>query len=103
MLWGRQHLGAYLEGSPRGIGCLCACAWSVALCLVQGFVKMSDHVRMLLSIVGNVIVGVAWFCAVVPGMGLNAIATYWPMEAFLGVHVLFLVMGFSRRFETAKS
>jgi hypothetical protein len=101
-LWSRQHLGFYLEGSPRGIGCLCACAWSVALCLGQGFGKMTDPVRMLLSIAGNVVVGLAWFYAVVPGMGLNAIAAYWPMEVFLGMHFIFFLMGLRRRFETVQ-
>ena len=102
-LWSRQHFGFYWEGSPRGIGCFCACAWSVAFCVAQGFGKMNDRVGMLVSIAGNMVIGTAWFYAVVPRMGFNTIAIYWPMEVFLGVHLLFLLMGFSRKFEPVKS
>lgn len=102
-LWSRQHLGAYGEDSPRWIGCVCACSWVIALCLIQRFGRMSDHVRMLLSIVGNVIVGLAWFFAIVPGVSLKGIASYWSMEVFFGAHLLFLLMGFSRKIQTVKS
>jgi hypothetical protein len=72
------------------------------LCLVQRFGKMSDTVRVLLGIFGNMIVGVAWYYAVAPRVGLSAILACWPLEIFLGVHVLFLLMRFSRQLETAE-
>ena len=102
-LWSKQHLDAYWQDSPRWWGCFCACIWTVALCLIQRFANISDHVRMLLSIVGNVVIGLSWFCAVVPHSVSNGIIRYWPMEFFFGVHLLFLLMGFSRRLEAAQS
>ena len=101
-LWSKQHLDAYWQDSPRWWGCFCACIWTVALCLIQRFASISDYVRMLLSIVGNVVIGLGWFCAVVPHPVSNGVMKYWPMEVFLGFHVLFFLVGFSRRFETAK-
>jgi len=102
-LWSKQHLGTYWQDCPRWWGCFCACMWTVALCLIQRFASISDRVRMLLSIVGNVIIGLGWFCAVVPHSVLNEAMKYWPMEVFLGFHVLFFLAGFSRGFETVKS
>ena len=102
-LWSQQNLGAYWVASPRWFGCFGACVWAVALCLAQSFAKIGDRARVLLSIAGNVVVGLGWFCAVVPHPGLSEIVRYWPMEVFLAVHLIFLAMGCTHKLEIAKS
>jgi hypothetical protein len=103
MVWGRQHFGTFWIGDRREIGCLCASVWAAALCLAHRFGRMSNDTRMFLCIMGNMIVGLGWFCAVIRGGISLGIVGNWPMEVFLSVHILSLVFAFSRPFKTVKS
>lgn len=105
MLWAHEYLGAAWKNDPREIGGVCVCIWFAALCLASG--KLSDHTRMLLNIVGNLIVAQAWFGGLIlahhPAMHWYGVANYLPLQFFIYVHLLFLFVGFSRKIETAET
>jgi hypothetical protein len=102
MFWCGQNRGGYFAGGPREVGTLCASVWLIAFWLIQRFGAVSNRGTMLLSIVGNVIVSLAWF-----GTGIVAhrsgIASYWPLDALLGLHLFFFSLGVVPRFETAEA
>jgi hypothetical protein len=47
---------------------------------------------MLLSIAGNMIIGLAWFGAGTLAHG-NSIVSYWPLDALIAVHLIVFIMG----------
>jgi hypothetical protein len=103
MLWAHKYRGAAWLNDPREFGGVFVCVWFVALSLV----KLSDHARMILSIIGNLIVAEAWFGALYlvrnPAMHWYGVVNYLPLQLFVGVHLLFLLMAFSRKLETAET
>jgi len=108
MLWCHQHLGRYLMGDPKEIGALCVVLWFVVLSLTQRRRRLSERVTMLMCIGGNVIVGLAWFGAaiLVDGPKMHAgTASYLPLalSIFVGIHLIFLVMGMAPGSEAVES
>jgi hypothetical protein len=107
MLWGHKHLGAAWTNDPREFGGVGVCLWFGVLWLAHASGKVSENTRMLLNIVGNMIVAQAWFGGWIlahnPAMHWYGLANYLPLQLFMGAHVLFLFMGFSRKIETAET
>jgi len=101
MLWTQRNRGGYSAGGPREAGTLCAWVWLVGFLLIQRFRQVSDGATMLLAIVGNIIVSLAWFGAGIIAHG-NRIADYWSIGALIAVHLLFFTMGVMLRFKTAE-
>ncbi len=102
MFWSAGNRGHHLTGDPREIGAGCAAAWLVAMWLIQRFGLVQDRVTMLLGIGGNLMVSLAWFGAGALAHGYG-MAGYWPLDALLGVHLVFLVMGLVPAPETVKA
>ncbi len=102
MFWSWRNLGRHFVGGPKEIGAIFAFAWLIAFWLMQQFADVNDRVRMLLCIGGNMIVGLAWFGTGIIAHG-SAITSYWPLNAFLGVHLFFLAMGIVPGFEPAET
>ena len=102
MFWSGQNRGQYLTGDPREIGTASAAVWLVAMLLIRRFRQMGDRAVILFSIVGNMIVGFAWFGAgsIAHGYGVGS---FWPLDVLLGVHLLFLVMGIMPLSEVAEA
>jgi len=98
MLWCRQHYGVYLLGDVKEAGAWCVAVWFVALSLARRGRRVSERAMMLMCIVGNIIVSLAWF-----GAGILDYAQkhrhgtpgYWPLglAVFLGIQIIFLVIG----------
>lgn len=107
MLWAHKYRGAVWLNDPREFGGLCVCLWFVVLSLAYWAKKVTDHTRMLLSLIGNMIVAPAWFGANIlahnPAMHWYGVANILPLQLFMGVHLLFLLMAFSRKLETAET
>jgi hypothetical protein len=107
MVWSHENRGGAWQNDPREIGGLCVCVWLTVLCLLHSFGKMGDHTRMVLSIIGNMIVAQAWFGAGIlahyPAMRWYGVMNYLPLQLFMGAHLLFLLMAFSRKLETAET
>jgi hypothetical protein len=107
-LWAHQHFGKYLIGDAKEVGALCVILWFVALPVMQRRGRLSERVTMLICIGGNVIVGLAWFGAAIlvdgPKMH-DGPASYLPLalSIFLGIHVVFLLMGLAPAPEVAES
>ena len=108
MIWCHQHIGRYLMGDAKETGAVCVVIWFVVLWLMQWRGWASERVRMLMCIGGNVIVSLAWFGAaiLVDGSKMHAgAASYLPLALaiFVGIHILFLVMGLAPAPDPAES
>jgi hypothetical protein len=92
ILWCKQNRGVFLTGDLKEIGAICVIIWFVILALTRQYRLISERATMLMSIAGNMIVSLAWFGA---GMLGHKFLGFWPLALaiFLGVHILFLVMG----------
>jgi hypothetical protein len=103
MLWAHKYRGAAWLNDPREFGGVFVCIWFVALSLA----KLSDHARMILSLIGNLIVAEGWFGALYlvanPAMHWYGVVNYLPLQLFVGIHLLFMLMAFSRKLETAET
>jgi hypothetical protein len=99
MLWNHQHLGIYLQGDPKELGAACVIIWFLALSVMQRRGRLSERATMLMCIVGNIIVSLAWFGAGIldsnQKMHAQGTAGYWPLALaiFVGLNLLFLVIG----------
>lgn len=107
MLWTHKYRGAAWINDAREFGGLAVCAWFVVLGVAYSANKLSNHTRMVLGIIGNLIVAGAWFGAGIldhnPAMHWYGIASYLPLQLFMGTNLLFLLMAFSRKLETAET
>ena len=92
MIWWKQNRGTFLAGDLKEVGAVCVVIWFMILAVTRQRRLMSERATMLMSIAGNMMVSVAWFGA---GMLGHKILGFWPLALviFLGVHILFLVMG----------
>lgn len=102
MFWSGQNRGGYFAGGPREVGTLGASVWLIGFWLIQRFGQVSHRVTMLLCIVGNVIVSLAWFGTGIVAHG-SGMGSYWPLDALLGVHLFFFTMGVVPIFKTAEA
>ena len=107
-LWCHQHHGKYLMGDAKEIGGLSVALWFVVLPVMQRRGRLSERVTMLMCIAGNVIVALAWFGAaiLVDGSKMHdGPASYLPLalSIFLGIHLVFLVMGLAPAPEPTES
>jgi hypothetical protein len=107
MLWTHKYRGAAWINDAREFGGLFVCIWFVVLGVAYSANKLSYHTRMVLGIIGNLIVAEAWFGAGIldhnPAMHWYGLMTYLPLQFFMGVNLLFLLMAFSRKLETAET
>jgi len=91
MVWSSQNRGIIWTNDPREIGPLCAAVWLAAVTLARWLGQINSVNVIRLSIVGNMVVGLAWFGAVTLVHG-HSIGSLWPLDALLGVHLFFLGM-----------
>lgn len=96
MLWSHQNRGHFLGSDPREIGTLGAAAWLVFSSLVQQFGRLNHRTAMRLSLVSNMVIGLAWFGAGAFSHGYNA-GSYWPLDVFWAVNLFFLGLSLSHR------
>ena len=102
LFWSGRNNGAYFTGGARELGTICASIWLVAFWLVQRFGDVPTPMRMLLCIVGNMVVTLAWFGAGIVAHG-HGLGGYWLVEAWLGVHLVLFAIGAMPIFETAEA
>jgi hypothetical protein len=100
MIWTKQQYGGYFLGDLREFAALSAFVWLVALCVMRRISRVTGRARMLMCVVGNVIVSLAWFG---PFMLVHGMADYWPLAIFLGVNLIFLAIGMAPVPEPAES
>jgi len=91
MIWSSQNRGTIWTNNPREIGPLCAAVWLLAVTSARWLGQLNSANVMRLSIAGNMIVALAWFGAGALAHGHN-MASFWPLNALLGVHLFFLGM-----------
>jgi hypothetical protein len=104
MFWYHQHFGRYLKGDPKEIGALGVFAWFVVLAALQRGGRVSERVTMLMCIGGNVVVSLAWFGAAIL-VNSQRMPPYLPLalSVFLGIQLVFLVIGRAPAAEAAES
>jgi len=105
MVWSGQNRGVYWTGSAREVGTLIASIWFLGTWAIQQFRRKDVRVQLLASICGNVAGALGWFGAGIfqADPGLHRLAHYWPLQVFIGAHLLLFAVAFSHRFEAAKS
>jgi hypothetical protein len=103
MFWSGRTRGHYSTvGDAREIGTLCVSIWLIVFWMLQRFGQARNRTKMLLSIVGNLVVSLAWFGAGVSAHGYG-LGNYWPIGVLLGVHLFFLVIGIVQATELAEA
>jgi hypothetical protein len=100
MLWCRLQTGKFLMGDVKEVGALCVDIWFVVLSVLHRRRRVGERATMLMCVGGNIIVSLAWFGAAIynDGQRMHAgWARYLPLGlvVFVGIHLLFLVMGFA--------
>ena len=92
MLWYHQHSGRFFKGDLKEVGALCVVICLVALCWARRRRWMSERTTIQMSVVGNIVVSLAWFGA---GIADRPPAGLWPLAlcVLLGIHFVFLIMG----------
>lgn len=95
-VWSRLQLGHYGVSDPRAIGTLGVLIWLVALCLVVRFYQPNGHTMLLLCMVSNIVITLAWFGPQVILNNLHDAAASGPLGILLGVHLIFLAIGIVR-------
>ena len=90
MLWSGQHLGGYFGGGVREMATLRVTFWLMALLVMQRIGRVSQRDTMLMCVAVNVVVGLAWF---EPFILDDRMASYWPLAVFVGLNLVFLVIG----------
>lgn len=107
MLWAHKYRGAAWLNDPREFGGVFVCVWLMVLCAAYSAKKVNDRTRMVLTLIGNMIVAQAWFGAFIlahnPAMHWYEVMNNLPLQLFMGAHLLFLLMAFSRKLETAET
>lgn len=97
ILWSKHTLGCYFAGDPREIGATGIFVWLVGSCVAQRLTWLNEQAVMLVSVVGNLIMILAWF-----GAGVMAESSkmygyhsgrYWFLAALLGFHFIILLLG----------
>jgi hypothetical protein len=102
MIWSNQNLGHLWTKDPREIGGLSVAAWLAALSLIQSPGRLNLLLAARLSIIGNMLVALAWFGARELHQGYG-ITSYWPLDVFLGVHLFLLGMTATRGSNTLEA
>ena len=97
MVWCHQHYGKCLTGDPKEAGGLGVAIWFVLLSVMQRR-RVSERAIMLMCLGGNIMVSLAWFGAAILDASRKmqaGTAGYWlvAFAVFLGIQILFLVMG----------
>jgi hypothetical protein len=97
MLWCRQQTGKFLMGDVKEIGAFCVIVWFIALSLARGRRWVTERAAMLMSLAGNIIVGLAWFGAgILDHAKRTHVETFgfWPvtLAILLGIHILFIIL-----------
>ncbi|HEV7923816.1 MAG TPA: cytochrome c biogenesis protein CcsA [Verrucomicrobiae bacterium] len=100
LIWTKRQFGGHFAGDLREFASICAFVWLVALCVTRRISRVTGRARMLMCIAGNVIVSLAWFG---PFVLIHGTAGYWPLAIFLGMNLIFLVMGMAPVLERAES
>ena len=75
-------------------------AWMIAFWRLQTFGRTSKRLTMLLCILGNMIISLAWFGTgrLAHGYGLESSAL---LNTWMAVHLVFLAVGVMPKFEMA--
>ena len=71
MLWAKAAWGRYWAWDPKETGAFCILAWLIFSTVIHCWRGLSARVVFLLSLIGNVVVGLGWFGANLVGAGLH--------------------------------
>jgi hypothetical protein len=63
-VWAKDHLGRYWGWDPKEIGGACVLGWDFAILLLFWLRRVPERIVIQLGILGNIVVGVAWFGAI---------------------------------------
>lgn len=94
--WAKAEWGRYWDWDPKETGGLCVLLWLVVLMAAHGWRRTTARGVAVLSIVGNVIVSLAWFGAnLVGGLHGYGTPTYWLLAVLTISHLAFFLAAFA--------
>ncbi|HEY7314671.1 MAG TPA: cytochrome c biogenesis protein CcsA [Gemmataceae bacterium] len=65
-VWAKDHLGRYWGWDPKETGAACVLAWNLTMLLLWWGVPALGRMVILLGIIGNIVVSLAWFAGAPP-------------------------------------
>ena len=96
ILWSGQHSGRYWTKNVREIGALTALTCIIGLSAAWRIRRLTEEMRAMVGLGGSLVVGLAWFGT--PLIAHNQMLfSWWPLDVFIGFHLVFISLGFARR------
>jgi len=92
--WARENLGFYWEWDPREIGGLAVLGWGGLMLVMLGRRLVGDLGGMLLAVVGNVVVSLAWFGSVMVVRSYGFSTGFYLLVLFVLSQLALLALGF---------
>jgi len=92
--WARENLGFYWEWDPREIGGLAVLGWGGLMLVMIGRRLVGDLGGMLLAVVGNVVVSLAWFGSVMVVRSYGFSTGFYLLVLFVLSQLALLALGF---------
>ena len=79
--------------------------WQLMVWAMQRFSLGENSSRMLVCFCGNVVGALGWFGPIFwqANFSKHFLMNFWPLQLFVGFHLLVVALAFARRFEKAKS
>ena len=95
MFWARNHLGRWWAWDPKETSAFCALLWMTFFLLAHRWRGINTRAVLLLSIVGNVMVMLAWFGPfLLPGkFHIEAPSFASILVTFIMIHLAFVLAG----------
>ncbi len=92
-IWAKDHWGRYWGWDVKEVGGLAVFSWLLLGLAIQ-WCKVGPHAAMILSVVGNIVVALAWFGPnlLAHGVGSHGIMAY-TLAAFVACNLMFLLIG----------
>jgi hypothetical protein len=106
-VWFGQHPGARLTGhsQAREWAAVIVGLWQLITLAIRRFSRSENSLRLLVCICGDAVGALGWFGPVYldAKSGLHFLTNSWPLQIFLGFHLLVIALALARRFETVRS
>jgi hypothetical protein len=97
MLWARAEWGRYWAWDAKEIGGLSVIAWLICFLAIHRLRRMTAHGILVMSIIGNIVVSLAWFGAnLLAGLHSYGTANYsWLLLAAVLSNLAVFLIGFA--------
>jgi hypothetical protein len=97
MLWARAEWGRFWAWDPKEIGGLSVIVWLICFLAIHRFRRMTAHGILVMSLIGNIVVSLAWFGAnLIAGLHSYGTTNYsWLLLAAIFSNLALFLIGFA--------